>query len=87
MDAKNNPLTQEESLLLISQMINKAKNSYHESGIGPMLWGTVITLCSLVTYLQIKFHFRLPFDIWLLTLFAIIPQVILIAREKKNGKI
>ena len=87
MDAKNNPFSREESLLLISQMINKAKNSYHESGIGPMLWGTVITLCSLVTYLQIKFHFSLPFDIWLLTLFAIIPQIILVAKEKKKSRV
>ena len=48
-------LTEKESLELISQMINKAKNSYHDSGIGPILWGSVIALCSLVTFFQIRF--------------------------------
>ena len=32
-------MTEQESLSLISEMINKAKTSYHDSGIGPILWG------------------------------------------------
>jgi hypothetical protein len=68
-------------------MINKAKNSYHDTGIGPILWGSVITLCSLVTYFQIKYQFDLPFDIWLLTLIAIIPQVIIAFRQSRNSKV
>ena len=80
-------MTEKESLELISKMINKAKNSYHDSGIGPILWGSVITLCSLVTYFQIRFQFKLPFDIWLLTLIAIVPQIFIVAKEKKNNKL
>ena len=80
-------LTEKESLELISKMINKARNSYHDSGIGPILWGSVITLCSLVTYFQIRFDFRLPFDIWMLTLIAIIPQIFIVVKEKKNNKV
>lgn len=80
-------MTEKESLELISKMINKAKNNYHDSGIGPILWGSVITLCSLVTYFQIRFQFKLPFDIWLLTLIAIVPQVLIVAKEKKNNKV
>ena len=68
MEEAEKILTEKESLELISQMINKAKNSYHDSGIGPILWGSVIALCSLVTFLQIRFDFPLPFDIWYLTL-------------------
>lgn len=79
-------MTEQESLQLISQMINKAKGSYHDSGIGPILWGSVITVCSLVTFFKIKFHFDLPFDIWLLTLIAIIPQIFIVRREKKLNK-
>ena len=67
MEEAEKILTEKESLELISQMINKAKNSYHDSGIGPILWGSVIALCSLVTFLQIRFDFPLPFDIWYLT--------------------
>ena len=80
-------MTEQESLALISQMINKAKNSYHDSGIGPILWGSVITFCSLVTFLEIKYNLSLPFDIWLLTLVAIIPQVFIAIREKRRNKI
>jgi hypothetical protein len=79
-------MSEQESLQLISQMINKAKNSYHDSGTGPILWGSVITFCSLVTFLRIKFDFDLPFDIWLLTLIAIIPQVFIVNKEKKKNK-
>jgi hypothetical protein len=83
---KNEKLTEQESLQLISQMINKAKNSYHDSGIGPILWGSVISFCSLVTFASWRFDFKLPFDIWLLTLVAVVPQIFIVSREKKLNK-
>jgi uncharacterized protein with PQ loop repeat len=64
-------------------MINKAKNSFHDTGIGPMLWGSVIALCSIVTWCRLQFGIKLPFDIWLLTLVAILPQIVITYREKK----
>lgn len=79
-------MTEAERLKLISDMIARAKNSFHESGLGPILWGAVITLCSLVTFAEIQFQFRMPFDIWFLTFLAIVPQVILVSREKKLRK-
>ncbi len=81
--AEEQQLSEQESLRLISQMINKAKNSFHDTGIGPILWGGVIALCSLVTCARLHFGFELPFDIWLLTLLAILPQIIITSREKK----
>lgn len=81
MDEKE--MNEQESLRIITQMINKAKNSFHDTGIGPMLWGSVIAFCSLVTWATIHYEFTLPFDIWLLTLVAIIPQIVITAREKK----
>jgi hypothetical protein len=78
---------EKESLRLINEMIGKAKNSYHDKGIGPILWGSVITLCSLVTFFRIQYNFKLPFDIWLLTLVAIIPQIIISAKEKRERKV
>lgn len=79
-------MTEAERLKLISDMIARAKNSFHESGLGPILWGAVISVCSIVTFCEIHFRFQLPFDIWILTLLAIIPQVILVSREKKMRK-
>ena len=83
----NEALSEKESLQLISQMIEKAKNSHHDKGIGPILWGSIITLCSLATYLQIEFKFDFPFDIWLLSFFAIIPQIYFGIKEKRARKV
>ncbi len=80
-------LTEQESLKLIQQMINKAKGSYHDTGIGPILWGSVITFCALVTFAQVQFNFDLPFDIWMLTLIAIIPQIFISIREGRMRKV
>ncbi len=79
-------MTEKESLELISKMINKAQNRYHDSGIGPILWGAVISICSLVTYFKIRYQFSLPFDIWLLTLVAIVPQIFIAIRENRINK-
>lgn len=80
-------LSEEESLELIQKMINKAKGSYYDTGIGPILWGAVITICSLATYAQIEYNFKLPFDVWLLTLIAIIPQVFISISEGRKRKV
>lgn len=83
---ENKELSHEESLALINTMISKAKDSFHGTGIGAMMWGIVIALCSLVRLAEIHFGSRLPFDIYLLALFAIVPQVIMNIREKKKKK-
>ncbi len=80
-------LTEQESLHLITMMINKAKESYHDTGIGAIMWGAVIAICSLVRLAEIHFEYRLPFDIYLLTLVAIIPQILISIREKKERRV
>lgn len=80
-------LSEKESLELITQMINRAKNSYHSTGIGAMMWGGVIAICSLVRLSEIHFGYKLPFDIYLLTLVAIIPQIFISIKEKKERRI
>lgn len=84
MDTKNQ-ITEQESIAIIASMIQKAKGSYQDTGIGPILWGTVIAFNSFVTWLQLRFQFSIGFDIWILALIAIIPQVIISIREKKMG--
>jgi hypothetical protein len=80
------PLTEQESLMIIQQMINRAKSDFVDTGIGPMLWGAVITFCSLVQFCIIHFKWTMPFDIWLLALFAIIPQIFISIRERRERK-
>ena len=61
-------LSEKESLQLITDMIQKVKNSYHDKGVGPLLWGTVVAIASFVSYLQMEYDFKLHFDIWLIVL-------------------
>ena len=77
-------LTEQESLDLITQMINKAKRAYRDTGIGAIMWGSVVTVCSLVRFSEVHFGFELPFDIYWLTFIAIIPQVFLTIKKKKD---
>lgn len=80
-------LTEQESLSLIATMISKAKDSYHDTGIGAIMWGALIATCSLVRLSEVQFDYHLPFDIYLLTLVAIIPQVFISIKEKKERKV
>lgn len=84
---QDNNLSYEDSLRLINTMINKAKDAYHDTGVGAMLWGAVIAICSLTRFAEIQFNFKLPFDINLLTLFALIPQIFITIREKKTRRV
>lgn len=80
-------LTEKESLDLITQMINKAKDSCHDTGIAAIMWGAVIAVCALVKLSELHFGYRLPFDIYLLTFVAVIPQVFITIKEKKEKKV
>lgn len=79
-------LTEQESLKLITEMIGKAKNTYHESGAGSMVWGTVVGIAGLVSFAQRYWDFSIGFDIWLIVLAAFIPQLVISIREGKKRK-
>jgi uncharacterized protein with PQ loop repeat len=87
MSQQEKQLTEKESLDIIAGMINKAKDFYHDTGIGAMMWGAVIAVCSLLRLAEIHFGFRLPFDVYLLTLVALIPQIFITIREKKERRV
>lgn len=87
MEQQEKPLSEKESLALITMMINKAKDSYYDTGISAMMWGAVIAFCSLEKLAELQFGYRLPFDIYLLTIVAVIPQIILSIRENKERKV
>jgi hypothetical protein len=86
MENKEKMLSEKESLLLITQMINKAKNAYHDTGVSAIMWGAIIAICSIVKLAEVQFNFRLPFDIYLITFVAVIPQIYLSIKQKKRRK-
>lgn len=87
MNTTDKTLSEKESLDLIAKMINQAKNAYHDTGVAAMMWGAVVAVCALVKLSEIQFNYRLPFDIYLLALVAIVPQVFISIREKKKRKV
>lgn len=80
-------LTEQESLKLITDMIGKAKNRYHESGAGAIVWGTVVGIAGLMSFAQRYWDFSIGFDIWLIVLAAFIPQIFISVREAKRKKV
>ncbi|HTR29496.1 MAG TPA: hypothetical protein VMH27_09505 [Puia sp.] len=80
---KENPLTTQESLDLITSMISQAKNDYYDTGISALLWGGVIIFCSLVGYANSYLSLPALDYVWWLTVVAVVPQVIISIREKK----
>lgn len=87
MNTTDNQFTEKESLALITAMINKAKESCHQTGISSIMWGLVVAICSLTKFAEIQFNFRLPFDIYLLTVIAVIPQIFFSIKERREKKV
>ncbi|HUC79838.1 MAG TPA: hypothetical protein VMR70_02945 [Flavisolibacter sp.] len=79
-------LSHKESLQLIEEMIYKAKNSYHESGAGALLWGSVIMFCSAVSYANTWWNIKWLNQVWWLTLVAVVPQIVISIRQGKTQK-
>jgi len=81
-------LTGQESLELISRMINKARRDYYDTGLSSLLWGSTITFCSLVSILAVFTPF--PYVILYLAASAqlawFIPGLILRKRYLKANK-
>lgn len=85
MNDENN-LTEAQSLELITQMISKAKCDYEETGIGAIMWGSLVSFCSLITFGNFYWKNHALNFIWLLTLIAVVPQIIISVRASKKKK-
>ncbi len=80
------PLSEQESLALIARMINKVKCDYEESGLSTLLWGGVITFCSIVSFIAFEIDKPWLYNVWDLTILAVIIQVIVVIRENRRKK-
>jgi Na+-translocating ferredoxin:NAD+ oxidoreductase RnfD subunit len=83
---KEKELSTQESLELITGMISKARNDYQETGISALFWGTIVSFCSLVTFFNYYWGWRVLDYIWFLSIIAVIPQILISARERKLRK-
>lgn len=76
--------TTRESLLLINEMIGKARRSYTSKGTASIVWGVLIMFCGIFEWAEIQFDFKIGFDIWLLLIAALIPQIYYGIKEKRS---
>lgn len=80
-------LTGQESLDLIARMIHRTRRDYLDSGLSALLWGCVISFCSLAAFVnQVAWHIPRFDYIWFLTFIAVVPQVVIAIREGKRRK-
>ncbi len=57
-------ISEQESLELIQQMIQTAKNEQKDNGIGWIIWGWLILLASVFTWLNLKLDWVSTFFFW-----------------------
>ena len=77
-------LTSQESLALIAKMISRARRDFYDTGLSGLLWGSVITICSLTTFANYYLKWPVLDYVWFLTIAAVAPQVIIVIREGKQ---
>jgi hypothetical protein len=75
-----------DSLQLIESMISKAQNRFSENGHLYLLWGWVILLCSITSFVSVYFfgNFKMLMYVWMLTIPTVIYQMVYLSRVKKN---
>ena len=79
-------LTEKGSLALITGMISRAKNHYHESGSSALLWGFANVICFVLAYLQEENWINLPFNPFLLMIIAVILQIFFSWKERASKR-
>jgi hypothetical protein len=75
-----------DSLQLIESMISKAQNRFSENGHLYLLWGWVILVCSITSFISVYFfgNFKSLMYVWMLTIPTTIYQMIYLSRVKKS---
>jgi hypothetical protein len=81
------PLSEQESLQIINTMIQRVKNDYYDSGTSAILWGAVIGVSGIFTFLQWHYNwFEGVQVLFWLPMLAIIPQIYIAIRDSKRRR-
>jgi len=82
--SEENKLSGQESLQIITEMIQKVKGTFNENGSSAILWGAVVGFCGLLSFAEIQWKFDVGFPVWGLIMVAAIPQMYIVFRERKK---
>jgi hypothetical protein len=84
----NETLTEKQSLGIIQEMIQRARNQYSEDGSMYLLWGWTILFCSMVQFLlDVLIHFPRPWAIWSVTWVVAVYMIIQLRRKEKSSQV
>jgi hypothetical protein len=88
MNSEEKPMTEEESLSIITGMINRARNRFSETGTLYLLWGWVILICCIAQFVLVQFYnYPAGYRVWFLTWLAVIYQFVYLAKRKKRENV
>ncbi|MGA1977994.1 MAG: hypothetical protein ABSG89_09095 [Bacteroidales bacterium] len=77
MENDERQLTGEESLRIITDMINKTKTNIRHGSFHLIFWGWLIIFCSLMQFILARFpHFHSPWTVWSLVIPGIFVSLI-----------
>jgi len=85
MDTNKENLTPQESLNLITMMINQAKGNVRDSSFYYLFWGWVIVLADLGVFTLLKLGYAHAYTVWLIVLPAWIITIIYSVRRSKSS--
>jgi hypothetical protein len=88
MEQEEKQLSEHESLSIIQQMIDTAKQEQKDDGMGWIIWGWMLFAASVLTYLNLEYNwFESTFVFWnafgLLTMLLFVIQIIQAIIKKK----
>src|ERR1700712_5333278 len=85
MNPEERNMTESESMLLISSMINKAKNRFNETGFLYLLWGWVVLICCTIQFVAAYFFkSEHSWYVWILTWLVVIYQIFFLRQKRRS---
>lgn len=82
------PLHGSDQIALITSMIQKARNRYHENGFLYLLWGWVIFACCVIQFVAIEFfNFEDIYYIWMVSWLVLIYQVFYLRKKVRQASV
>ena len=87
MKTENEALTTQESLNIITEMINNAKGNARENSVYFLLWGTVIAVANLGMFTLIKLNYPYPYIVWLIIIPAWLFTMVTGYKQGKKARV
>src|SRR4051794_36134498 len=80
-------ITEQESLLIIQQMISKSKQQLHDRSKYFFMWGIAVFLCAIAQYVMLKRLMTHTQRVWLLMPVLVLVHIFMAVRDRKKEKV